>query len=69
MRNLIDALTAAGEDARALLATRTLLSIGPITSDTLRAAGLEPTLEASPHTIAAMVDLLERDARTRTQPA
>lgn len=36
VRNLIDALTAAGEDARALLATRTLLSIGPITSDTLR---------------------------------
>jgi uroporphyrinogen III methyltransferase/synthase len=69
VRNLIDALTAAGEDARALLATRTLLSIGPITSDTLRAAGLEPTLEASPHTIAAMVELLERDARTRTQPS
>lgn len=69
VRNLIDALTAAGEDARALLATRTLLSIGPITSDTLRAAGLEPTLEASPHTIAAMVELLERDARTRTPPS
>ncbi len=67
--NLIDALTAAGEDARALLASRTLLSIGPITSATLRAAGLEPTLEASPHTIAAMVDLLERDARNRTTPS
>ena len=65
--NLIDALTVSGLDARALLSTRTLLSIGPITSATLRAAGLEPTLEASPHTIAAMVDLLERDALTRTK--
>lgn len=67
--HLVDALTSGGQDARALLSTRTLLSIGPITSATLRAAGLEPTLEASPHTIAAMVDLLERDARTRTTPS
>ncbi|MCB9658611.1 MAG: uroporphyrinogen-III C-methyltransferase [Sandaracinaceae bacterium] len=66
VRNLMDALTAEGLDARTTLASRTLLSIGPITSATLRSVGLEPTLEASPHTVAAMVETLEAHARART---
>ncbi len=33
-----------------------LASIGPITSATLRAHGLEPTVEAEPHTIAGLVE-------------
>ena len=33
-----------------------LASIGPITSATLRAHGLEPTVEAAPHTIAGLVE-------------
>lgn len=67
VRNLLDALAEDGADPHALLAGRTLLSIGPVTSATLRSAGLEPTLEASPHTVAAMVELLEHDALTKTR--
>ena len=33
-----------------------IVSIGPITSEAVRSAGLEVTAEASPHTIAALVD-------------
>jgi uroporphyrinogen III methyltransferase/synthase len=66
VRNLIDALEEDGADAAELLRACTLLSIGPITSATLRSAGLPPSLEASPHTVAAMVEALEEDARNRT---
>jgi uroporphyrinogen III methyltransferase/synthase len=33
-------------------------SIGPVTSATLREAGLEPTVEADPHTIPALIDAI-----------
>ncbi|MDT8377828.1 MAG: uroporphyrinogen-III C-methyltransferase [Desulfotignum sp.] len=36
----------------------TIASIGPITSDTVRSFGLEPTIEADPYTIDGLVDAL-----------
>lgn len=47
-------------DARALLAGVVVASIGPITSETARRLGLEVSVEASPYTIPALVDALER---------
>ena len=40
-----------------------LVSIGPATSDELRAHGAEPDIEADPHTPDGLVDALLRDAR------
>jgi uroporphyrinogen III methyltransferase / synthase len=39
-----------------------LVSIGPATSDELRAHGTEPDVEAEPHTPDGLVDALLRDA-------
>jgi uroporphyrinogen III methyltransferase/synthase len=47
-----------GEDAATLLKGVTIASIGPITSDTARALGIQPNLEANPYTIAGLVDEL-----------
>ncbi|WP_321494188.1 uroporphyrinogen-III C-methyltransferase [uncultured Desulfobacter sp.] len=47
-----------GENTSALLDGVTLASIGPITSDTIRAKGLEPNIEADPFTIEALIDAL-----------
>lgn len=38
-----------------------IVSIGPITSATLRSHGLTPTAEADPHTVAGLVDALSRE--------
>jgi uroporphyrinogen-III synthase len=35
-----------------------IASIGPITSETLRKAGLDVTVEASPHTVPALVEAI-----------
>ena len=56
MRHL---LAAAGAEA---LAGRRLASIGPATSDELRAHGLDPALEADPHTPDGLVAALLADA-------
>jgi uroporphyrinogen III methyltransferase/synthase len=47
-----------GEDGKTLLKDVTLASIGPITSDTARSLGLEPTIEADPYTIPGLIDAL-----------
>lgn len=47
-----------GENAPALLEGVTLASIGPITSDTIRAKGLAPDIEAEPFTIDGLIDAL-----------
>ena len=60
VRNLVEAL---GEGAAERLAPLTLASIGPITSRTLRGYGLEPTVEASPSTVPALVSALIDHAR------
>jgi len=49
-------IAAAGREA---LAQIKIASIGPITSATLRAHNLEPTVEADPHTISALVDAIK----------
>jgi len=60
VRNLLDAVGA--EAVRASGAR--LASIGPTTSGTLREAGLEPTVEATAHTIAGLVTaILEHEGR------
>jgi len=46
------------EDAAKLLKGVTIASIGPITSDTARALGIKPDLEADPYTIPGLVDEL-----------
>ena len=47
-----------GQDSDALLDGVTLASIGPITSDTLKSSGFQPTIEADPYTIRALIDAL-----------
>ncbi len=51
-KNLLKML---GEEARELLSGVVLASIGPITSETLRRAGFEPTVEAQEYTIPGLV--------------
>jgi uroporphyrinogen III methyltransferase/synthase len=47
-------------DAQALLAKTIVASIGPITSDALRARGLRVDVEANPFTIPALLDAIEQ---------
>ena len=47
-----------------LLSGPRIVSIGPVTSATLREHGLEPHVEASRHDIDGVVDALIRDATT-----
>jgi uroporphyrinogen III methyltransferase/synthase len=54
-------LQAAGTDAPLSAATR-IVSIGPVTSQTLREHGLEPHLEAERHDIDGVIDALLADA-------
>lgn len=44
-----------------------LASIGPITSDALRAEGWEPAIEASPYTVPALVEALARHRAVRAE--
>jgi uroporphyrinogen III methyltransferase/synthase len=59
--NLLSAL--GDEDPDALDGAR-LASIGPITSEALRAHGLAPSLEADPHDIDGLLEALRADAST-----
>jgi uroporphyrinogen III methyltransferase/synthase len=54
----VESLLAAVGDERELLAGVKLCSIGPLTSATLRAAGLHPVCEAATHTIDGLADAL-----------
>jgi uroporphyrinogen III methyltransferase/synthase len=58
-------LDAAGGPARISPATR-LVSIGPVTSQTLREAGLEPHVEAERHDIDGLIEALLADAADRS---
>jgi uroporphyrinogen III methyltransferase/synthase len=53
--------------ARSRLAGVCLASIGPITSDEIRAEGAEPEVEASPYTVPALVQALARHRATRAE--
>ncbi|MBI5231501.1 MAG: uroporphyrinogen-III synthase [Coriobacteriales bacterium] len=55
---LLEESLGSAEDARSALGNAVLASIGPVTSEELRAAGLEATLEADPHSIPGLVEAL-----------
>jgi uroporphyrinogen III methyltransferase/synthase len=59
VKNLVEAIGA--ERVRASRAR--IASIGPTTSETLRLSGLEPDVEADPHTIPALVDAIVKHQR------
>ncbi len=54
-KNLLKML---GEEAKSLLSKTLLASIGPITSDTLRKAGLNPAIEAREYTIKGLIEAI-----------
>jgi uroporphyrinogen III methyltransferase/synthase len=58
-------LRAAGGSAQLAETTR-IVSIGPITSETLRENGLEPHVEAQRHDVDGILEALVTDAATRT---
>ncbi|HEX4804427.1 MAG TPA: uroporphyrinogen-III C-methyltransferase [Conexibacter sp.] len=60
--NLLGAL---GDDGAAALNGARLASIGPVTSDALRAHGLDPAFEADPHDIDGLLAALVADAGRR----
>ena len=47
-----------GGNGEALLRKVKIASIGPVTSETIRNAGLEPTIEANPYTIEGLVEAI-----------
>jgi len=55
--HLLDLL---GERGAGRLSNVTVASIGPVTSRTLRAAGVRVDVEAEPYTVAGVLDALER---------
>jgi uroporphyrinogen III methyltransferase/synthase len=57
-------LQAAGEEADLSAGTR-IVSIGPVTSEALREAGLEPDIEADPYDVEGMIAALLADAAAR----
>ncbi len=56
-------------DAAGPLAGPRIVSIGPVSSDALRALGREPDVEAAEHTPDGVVAALVADAASRAQPA
>jgi uroporphyrinogen III methyltransferase/synthase len=50
---------ALGEGAEQLLSRITVASIGPVTTRTLQAAGVKPTVQASVYTVEGLLDALE----------
>jgi uroporphyrinogen III methyltransferase / synthase len=58
-------LEALGASATPLLSRLVLASIGPITTRSLQAAGLEPTVQANPYTVDGLLDALETHFKAR----
>jgi uroporphyrinogen III methyltransferase/synthase len=54
----LEAVRAGGPELVARLRTVCLASIGPVTSDRLRAEGFVPAIEASPYTVPALVEAI-----------
>ncbi len=54
---------------RSAIGAAKLLSIGPVTSETLRSHGLEPQLEAARHDIDGVIEALVQDAEGRSEPS
>ncbi len=57
-------LEAVGQEAGLSPSTR-IVSIGPVTSETLREHGLEPSIEADPYDVEGMIAALLTDAARR----
>jgi uroporphyrinogen III methyltransferase / synthase len=57
----------AGDGQRGLSAATRIVSIGPVTSATLREHGLEPHVEAARHDVEGVVEALVGDAQDRAQ--
>lgn len=55
-----------GPNAEKHLRDVKIASIGPVTSEALRNAGLEPTVEAKPYTVEALVEAIVAEERQRT---
>jgi uroporphyrinogen III methyltransferase/synthase len=53
-------LEALGTEAKELLSRIAVCSIGPVTTRTLEAAGLKPTVQASVYTVEGLLDALEQ---------
>ena len=53
-------LEALGSEAKELLGRIAVCSIGPVTTRTLEAAGLKPTVQASVYTVEGLLDALEQ---------
>jgi len=66
VRFFLDAAGGPGGDGGGLSATTRIVSIGPVTSETLREHGLEPHIEADPHDIDGVIQALLADAAART---
>jgi uroporphyrinogen III methyltransferase/synthase len=60
-------LEALGATGKSLLSRITLASIGPVTTRTLQAAGLEPTVQASVYTVDGLLDALEQHFASSAQ--
>jgi uroporphyrinogen III methyltransferase/synthase len=60
VRYFFDSLEAAGGT---LSADTRVVSIGPVTSESLRAQGLEPDVESSQHDVEGLIEALVADAR------
>jgi uroporphyrinogen III methyltransferase/synthase len=58
-------LEAAGEERQEIAAHARIVSIGPVTSETLREHGLAPDVEADPYDIEGMIAALLADAASR----
>ena len=65
VRFFLEAIEDAGNSDSGFSPDTRIVSIGPITSETLRENGLEPHVEADRHDIDGLIDALLSDARSR----
>jgi len=65
VRFFLEAIEDAGNSDSGFSPDTRIVSIGPITSETLRENGLEPDVEADRHDIDGLIDALLSDARSR----
>jgi uroporphyrinogen III methyltransferase / synthase len=66
VRFFLDAAGGAGGDGGGLSSATRIVSIGPVTSETLREHGLEPHIEAESHDVDGVIQALLADAAARS---
>jgi uroporphyrinogen III methyltransferase/synthase len=67
VRFFLQAAAGAAQQATPISAHPRIVSIGPVTSETLREHGLEPHVEAARHDVEGVVEALRADARTHAR--